>query len=280
LRRILPGPRRLARSLSVALFAVVAVTFAVACELPPTHWRAADTAVGEVLQYSVGDGRMTYVDTNSQIHVNVTDAQTQIVVNRGGALITGQGDRPLQVVVAGLTVRSEHGEFSVRRQGSAAVDLLVARDSVRIARTGARLAQWSWAFPGAAWLLSAGEAAHVDAAGVAATQRLSPEAVAHKLAWKDGWLWFSDETLAQAIERFNEYNTHRKLILADPRLEHLTVGGRFRPSEPDSFVAALKQIFRVQVQTRPTGSRDAGAIYVSASCRRGRRMRCDTPFGQ
>jgi transmembrane sensor len=260
-------------------FAVVAVTFAATCEQPATQWRAAGTSVGEVLRYPLGDGRVAYVDTNSQIHVNLTDAETQIVVNRGGAQITGKGDRPLKVLVAGLTMRSGQGEFSVREHGPLAVNVLVAAGSIRLGRPGNRFVQWLRGSAEAQTVVFAGESASAGADGISATRTLSPETLTHKLAWKDGWLWFSDETLAEAIARFNEYNAGRKLILADRRLDHLTIGGRFRPTEPDSFAATLKVVFGVQSVVRSGNSPDITAIYLSADCRR-RLLRCDTPLGQ
>lgn len=101
----------------------------------------------------------------------------------------------------------------------------------------------------------------------------------HELAWKDGWLWFNDETLAEAIARFNDYNLARKLVLADARLDRLTVGGRFRPTDPDSFAATLKVVFGVKAVVGSAGSAGITAIYLSADCRRAL-LRCDTPLGQ
>ena len=278
-RTILHVPGGLARSVSVALFAILAVTFAAACEVPPAQWHSALTPVGEVLRYPVGDGRTTFVDTNSQIHVNVTDRETQIVVNHGGALITGKGDRPLEVIIAGVSVQSSDGEFSVRERGQLAVDLLVSRGTIRVASTRNRFAEWLRGSRGGAATLFAGESASAGAEGVSSRQMLPAEVIAHRQAWKDGWLWFTDDTLAAAVARFNDYNTNTKLILTDPRLERIAVGGRFRPTEPDSFAATLKVIFGVKIFTRSAGPGKATAIYVSADCRR-RPSVCSTPLGQ
>ena len=272
-------PTATARVWSVVCFAVAAVTFAAACELPATPWRAANTSVGEVLRYPVGDGRVTYVDTNSQIHVNVTDAETRIVVNRGSALITGKGNRPLKVMVAGLTMHSAQGEFSVRDRGPLAVDVLVATGSVRLARAGNPFVQWLRSPAQTRAVVFAGESVRAGVDGITATKTLSPEALTHELAWKDGWLWFNDETLAEAIARFNDYNVTRKLVLADARLDHLTVGGRFRPTDPDGFAATVKVVFGVKAVVGSAGSAGITAIYLSADCRHAL-LRCDTPLGQ
>lgn len=266
--------RRLARTASVTFFAIVAVTFACACERSPLQWRTAAAPVGEVLRYAVGDGRTTYIDTNSQIHVNVSAAETRIVLNHGGALITGKGDRPLKLIVAGIIVRSSQAEFSVREHRQLAVDLLVSQGSIRVAGSGGRLAEWLQ--DSRESTLVGGEAAAAGAGGVSGRRTLSPETIAHRQAWKDGWLWFTDDTLGEAITRFNDYNDNRKLVLDDPRLEHITVGGRFRPTEPDSFAASLKVIFGAKIRIHPG---KPTAIHVAADCN-SRLLRCDTPLGQ
>ncbi len=269
--------RRVARTASVTFFAIFAMTFAAACERSPLQWRTAATSVGEVLRYAIGDGRTTYVDTNSQIHVNVSGAETRIVVNRGGALIAGKGDRPLKVIVAGVAVWSTQAEFSVREHHQMAVDVLVSQGSIRVAGSASRFAEWLRDWRDAT--LVGGEAASADAGGVVDRRTLPPETIAHRQAWKDGWLWFTDETLGDAVARFNEYNADRKLVLDDPRLEHITVGGRFRSTEPDSFAATLKVIFGARIRIRPARQGMPTTIHVAANCSP-RMLRCDTPLGQ
>lgn len=270
--------RRLVRSSSVTFFAILAMTFAGACERAPVQWHTVAAPVGEVLRYAVGDGRTTYVDTNSQIHSSVSGVETWIVVNRGGALITGKGDRPLKVIVAGVAVWSTQAEFSVRERRQR-VDLLVSQGSIRVASSAA--GSGPRGSLGGGSTLVAGEAASVSAGAgsVSGKRTLSLEAVAHRQAWKDGWLWFTDETLAEVIARFNDYNANTKLVLDDPRLEHITVGGRFRPTEPESFAATLQVIFGAKVRVRPPGPGKPTAIHVSVDCGP-RLLRCDTPLGQ
>lgn len=268
--------RRLARSSSVTFFAILAMTFAGACERAPVQWHTLAAPVGEVLRYAVGDGRTTYVDTNSQIHASVSGVETWIVVNRGGALITGKGDRPLKVIVAGVAVWSTQAEFSVRERPQR-VDLLVSQGSIRVASSAGGFGPRD-SLSGESTLV-AGEAASAGAGGVSGKSTLSLEAVAHRQAWKDGWLWFTDDTLAEAIARFNDYNASTKLVLDDPRLERITVGGRFRPTEPESFAATLQVIFGANIRIRPTGPGKPTAIHVSAGCGP-RLLRCDTPLGQ
>jgi ferric-dicitrate binding protein FerR (iron transport regulator) len=51
-------------------------------------------------------------------------------------------------------------------------------------------------------------------------------------------LHFDGETVAQAAQRFNRYN-RRKIVIDDPAIASLKVGGIFVRTDPESFARAL-----------------------------------------
>jgi transmembrane sensor len=65
------------------------------------------------------------------------------------------------------------------------------------------------------------------------------------LAWTQGRLWFDRVTLAEAVLEFNRYN-RRQLVIDDPAIESLHIGGAFDATDLDSFVAAL-QSFGIRI---------------------------------
>jgi transmembrane sensor len=75
---------------------------------------------------------------------------------------------------------------------------------------------------------------------------LSEQDIAAVLAWRSGEILFVDEPLSSAIE---EYNRHlvRKIVLADPQLAGLRVGGRFVADDPSAFLLALETTMNVRV---------------------------------
>lgn len=75
---------------------------------------------------------------------------------------------------------------------------------------------------------------------------LSEQDIAATLAWRSGEILFVDEPLASAVE---EYNRHlvRKIVLADPQLGGLRVGGRFVAGDPSAFLRALEMTMDVRV---------------------------------
>jgi len=71
-----------------------------------------------------------------------------------------------------------------------------------------------------------------------------------RLAWagmyqKDGWLAFRGQSLESVVVELNRHN-RRKLRIADPQTARLRVGGKFRVTDLDGFVAALGLTQRCQ----------------------------------
>ncbi|SFI54583.1 DUF4880 domain-containing protein [Caulobacter sp. UNC279MFTsu5.1] len=75
---------------------------------------------------------------------------------------------------------------------------------------------------------------------------LSEQDIAATLAWRSGEILFVDEPLSSAIEEYNRHLT-RKIVLADPQLSGLRVGGRFVADDPSAFLRALETTMNVRV---------------------------------
>lgn len=276
-------PRKILRKLGAATFAAVALTVSLTGDrsMQPSAWKAINVAMGSVQHVSLSDGRTLYVNTNSAALVNEAPSETRIVLDHGEVLIEGKGSKPISVAASGSIFRSGNAAFSVRTRSPLVADVLVKDGAVGMSRPSGRFSAWLDAlFPFLAQTssLSAGQFASVGDQGILTTKALSPEVLAHRLAWKDAWLWFSDESLAEALEQFNSYNDE-KLFLADSRLDGIAIGGRFRPTEPDSFVASLKVIFGVRAEARPGATGNSKSVYLHARCVPPERL-CYTPLGQ
>jgi transmembrane sensor len=61
------------------------------------------------------------------------------------------------------------------------------------------------------------------------------------------------ETLVQAVEEFNRYR-QAPIIVGDPRLANLRVGGRFEVDEAEKFLTAVEGSFPVDVIPAADGS--------------------------
>jgi transmembrane sensor len=75
---------------------------------------------------------------------------------------------------------------------------------------------------------------------------LSEDQIQRALAWHDGMLYFDGETVEYAVAEFNRYN-ERKLVVADPAIAALRLGGQFRSTNTMGFAESLRQRFGVRV---------------------------------
>jgi hypothetical protein len=91
-------------------------------------------------------------------------------------------------------------------------------------------------------IVSAGNELTITA-GTQTITHVSPDEVVRRLAWagmyqKDDWLAFRGQSLETVVAEFNRHN-RRKLRIGDPQTARLQVGGKFRVTDLDGFVAAL-----------------------------------------
>ncbi len=242
--------------------ATVAAAAAVLLTLAVVHWRAGketwhtySTGLGGFQRIVLWDGSTVQLNTGSEIRVNFSARDRRVVLIRGEAnfRVTHNPARPFDVTAGETAVRAVGTEFSVSLRDNQTVDVLVTEGRVAIRP----LARSTDAAQGP--MLGPGEIATVSAAG-ASVQLLPPDSVARRLAWTNGRLMFNGQTLAEAAAEFNLYN-RCKLVIADPNVASLQVGGSFVATDLDSFVAALSHTLNVRVREdgKATSSSDCDA---------------------
>jgi len=72
--------------------------------------------------------------------------------------------------------------------------------------------------------------------------------VAATTAWTHRTLVFESAPLADVAEEFNRYNT-RKIVIADPRIGSIRIGGNFRSGNTEAFLWLLQTGFPVSVDS-------------------------------
>jgi len=214
------------------------------------------TGLGGFQRVLLLDGSTLELNTGSEVRVSFSAGSRRVVLMRGEANFKVAHDpaRPFDVAAAGTTVRAVGTEFAVSLRENQTVDVLVTKGRVAI-QTPAR-SPLAHATHGP--MLGPGEIATVSAAG-ASVQLLPPDNVARRLAWTNGRLMFNGQTLIEAAAEFNLYN-RCKLVIADPEVASLQVGGSFVATDLDSFVAALGHTLNVRVrEDSKVSSSDCGA---------------------
>jgi transmembrane sensor len=93
-------------------------------------------------------------------------------------------------------------------------------------------------------LLPAGSVARAEVDAVLVRNEPLTEIEQH-LSWRSGLLTFRDTPIADAVAEFNRYN-ERKIVIEDPRIASLQLGGVFRSTNIDPFIELLEQGFPVR----------------------------------
>jgi hypothetical protein len=94
-----------------------------------------------------------------------------------------------------------------------------------------------------------------------------PDEPASRLAWagmyqQDGWLAFRGQSLQSVATEFNRHN-ERQLIIGDPQTGRLQVGGKFRVTDLEGFVAALGVTHGVKAIVSQPGTQFGESITLT-----------------
>lgn len=204
-----------------------------------TRWQAYGTPVGTIAPVVLADGSRITLDSNTQIQVALEAHQRLVRLDRGEALFEVAKDlsRPLIVQVADKRVTVVGTAFSVQRDADD-IKVLVKQGRVRVEGDSHHSGD------NAMELEPGGEAStHL---GKIIVDRIGIPEVERALSWREGYLEFQETPLPQAVAEFNRYREQR-IEIDDPRLNSIRIGGRFRCTDVDAFLALLEQGFPVTV---------------------------------
>jgi transmembrane sensor len=238
-REFLRLPRRVR---AVAALLVVGTAAATVGYLATDHTRSYVTPIGAISTVPLSDGSKITLNTDSQIHVALSSAMRRVKLDRGEAFFEVSKDaaRPFVVEIADKRVIAVGTQFSVRRDNND-IRVLVTEGRVRIERRDA-------ASEGTQTQLAAGSEARMAKTAVLIDQPTRAE-VAQLLSWRTGYIVFRDTPLADAVADFNRYSA-RKIVIQDPALAGIRIGGNFRTDDADAFLWLLQSGFPIKVEQR------------------------------
>ena len=233
------------------------------------------TAINSARTVTLSDGSVVQLNTGSEVVEQFTAAARQVSLTRGEAhfAVTKNPARPFIVRAGNVDVRAVGTAFNVHLQ-SAAVDVLVTEGRVSVsevervvpnallAATAANPTRGEQRVPPTDTVLSVNERAVVSltvassaAAGgaVVVVTTATPEEISRTLAWQAPLLRLGGATLAELILEFQRRSGQR-VILADPALASLRVGGRFRADDLDGFTHLLATTMDLDVEHTDDGT--------------------------
>lgn len=239
-------PSRLPRYLGVAASLVLAVSLGWGWNRYATVEQAAySTPMGSVRTVLLSDGSQATLSSDSRIRVALSHGERHIDLLQGEAYFEVSKDpaRPFVVIAGERRVVAVGTRFAVRRD----------REDLRVVVTEGIVRLQPGPIgsgpPARPTLLRAGSRALASAHGVLVRSGTVEDAE-REVDWRGGYLTFRDSTLADAAFEFNRYNA-RKIVMGDPQVAALRVGGNFRWSNTETFVRLLEQGFPVRAEQQP-----------------------------
>ncbi|WP_054529112.1 FecR domain-containing protein [Erythrobacter sp. SG61-1L] len=210
-------------------------------------WERIETGIGESRKLRLPDGSLLALNTDSSVAWRVKGGKRVLRLEKGEmALEVSPNGPPLLLMGDDVAISLTSGLFNARLKPGG-IDVMVLRGQARSAE-GAQAGAKGTHAPGAA---GAYRMLSVTAAG----PRISPASelqVAATLAWQNGEILFQDEPLSAAVDEYNRY-LDGKIMLDDPALGAIRVGGRFTSTDPTVFFEALDTSLDIQAMPQDGG---------------------------
>lgn len=217
------------------------------------------TAIGERKPVTLPDGSAIVLNTDSQVVVSYNSEQRQIRLLKGEAYfkVAHNPDRPFLVYAGAGIVRAIGTAFTVYLKNRD-VEVRVTEGTVELASIPdiddkspekdrmENLSPRTTLAPTTLAKVTANQTATFNQ-NIETIEPIAAEELDRKLSWKKGMLIFSGERLQEVVDEVSRY-TSLKIVILDPGLQDLRIGGYFRVGETDAMFEALETRFDVHVE--------------------------------
>jgi transmembrane sensor len=196
------------------------------------------TEIGEQRDVTLEDGTLVRLDTDSEIHVSMSEERRRVSLRRGRAHFEVAKDdaRQFQVVALDQVVTASHGEFDVSRDG-VLVSVLLQAGPVQIANENAAgITMPRKIMPGQLVVFAEDRLVRQE----------QPE-MKRAMAWRDGRLALFEEPLAEAVAQMNRY-THRPIVILDPAIAQLRISGNYSVGDAQAFATSISVLLPIEVR--------------------------------
>ncbi|WP_423604011.1 FecR family protein [Sphingomonas sp. MS122] len=201
----------------------------------------AETAVGERRRIVLAKGLAIELNTDSRVEWRHEDRLYDIRLLRGEVMVE----------------RSAGSESCRLHCGRSEIDVAAgARINARYARSGVAVsvleggASLRTPGPRGAISLPSLRKATIADGTPPALSALSPVEAGAVTAWQQGQLHFNGENLEEAVAEYNRY-LPRPIVIADPAIRQVRLGGRFSATDPTEFCQALREIYGIATRVEP-----------------------------
>jgi transmembrane sensor len=217
-----------------------------------------ETPIGSHRTLTLGAGIRIDLNTDTHVRVEVTGGSQEVTLDRGEAFfqIRHEARGRFTVQVDQLMISDSEASFDVYRRNDGRISILVTEGRVHLKRRCRSVSDPM--LPRLPEEVVMGERITVGREVV--TENLNLKITSPEPAWIDGYMIFSGESLTDIVEEFNRYNPER-LVIADPSIAPLRIGGGWRTTEVEQFIANLRGLFGI----RSTRSVEEGVVVIHLS---------------
>lgn len=204
------------------------------------------TKVGEQANFSLPDGSIVHLNTNSLLTISFSKDHRQLDLIKGEATFEVAKDklRPFSVTSGQQSFTALGTIFNVQKNSNNELELIVTEGRVLIASSNERLAQLSQKIADSAQqsmsddIIIAGEKTTIKNKVQINKSKVSAQVDFQELAWKKGVLIFDGESLATALNEISRY-TELRFIIEDKELANKKVAGYFRTGDIDALLSSI-----------------------------------------
>jgi transmembrane sensor len=217
------------------------------------------TAVGQQRNVTLADGSIVTLNTNTIVETDLRRHTREIYLRKGEAhfQVAHDRSRPFLVHAGDALVRAVGTAFEVRVLTDQHVDVVVDEGSVEVQATAPMPAspnpssRLRAAAATTVRALNAGERLSTASDDYAVTP-ITAQQLSSELAWREGAIIFDGEPLSEAIAEIERY-TDARIVISDPQIAGLRVGGRFRTGDVQEFFDALQTALPVSIRHTSAG---------------------------
>lgn len=194
------------------------------------------TSRGEFRRVALADTSVASINGSSRLEVRLTSEKRQITLVKGEVWFEVAKDKtkPFVVEAGAVHVRAVGTAFGVRRFKDGA-EVLVTEGTVEVWTGNAKA------------LLSAGQRSFVPYETAQITVARQPQEIQRKLAWREGKLIFTRQTLGEAVADFNRYSA-KKIVISDPALENKRIFGQYQIDAAEQFAKDIGAYLNVPIE--------------------------------
>jgi transmembrane sensor len=198
------------------------------------------TAQGETRVQKLPDGSTMELAPLTDVRVRYVDRMRAVTLLKGEAYFAVAHDsaRPFQVRVGNRIVRAVGTAFNVNDRPGQTAEVLV---------TEGRVAVFNWVYglthtvPDRSVSVGERRSLPLQETDAGSVREVSDQEMRRRLAWRDGRIISGGETLGEIVEKANLFGS-QQLVIDDPSISGLRIGGAFSATETRAIVAALKTL--------------------------------------